>query len=220
MYQLLVTAVIVTVMCLPGFFVPNRPPSPPSPLTVEESEPFVTGLLGLRHKPRYWFLVMAFSALLAGFNCLATLLVQITGPYGYSEDQAGVFGAVLIFAGLVGAGMAGPIADRTRRLDLFPRVCAPLTAVGFVSLIFAVRNDNYAGIAAVSGFIGFFTFAMLPAGRCKTNDLMLCHSEFRLTTGTRARAECRICLSSSRGNFFWLLLDAGERIVHHSHSCH
>ena len=38
------------------------------------------------------------------FNSLLTLLNQIIAPHGYSNDDAGTFGAVFIGLGLVGAG--------------------------------------------------------------------------------------------------------------------
>jgi hypothetical protein len=53
----------------------------------------------------YIVLFIAFSIGVGFFNSLLTLLNQIIAPHGYSNDDAGTFGAVFIGLGLVGAGI-------------------------------------------------------------------------------------------------------------------
>ena len=53
----------------------------------------------------YIVLFIAFSIGVGFFNSLLTLLDQIVAPHGYSNDDAGTFGAVFIALGLVGAGV-------------------------------------------------------------------------------------------------------------------
>lgn len=55
----------------------------------------------------YVILFIAFSIGVGFFNSLMTLLNQIVSPFGYSNDDAGTFGAVFIVAGLIGAGIIG-----------------------------------------------------------------------------------------------------------------
>lgn len=52
----------------------------------------------------YIVLFIAFAIGVGFFNSLLTLLNQIVAPHGYSNDDAGTFGAVFIGFGLVGAG--------------------------------------------------------------------------------------------------------------------
>jgi len=52
----------------------------------------------------YIVLFIAFSIGVGFFNSLLTLLNQIVAPHGYSNDDAGTFGAVFVAFGLVGAG--------------------------------------------------------------------------------------------------------------------
>jgi hypothetical protein len=47
------------------------------------------------------------------FNAISTLIEQMVEPSGYTEDDAGIFGALLIGGGLIGAGIVGPIMDMT-----------------------------------------------------------------------------------------------------------
>jgi hypothetical protein len=56
-------------------------------------------------------LLFAFTVGLAVFNALLTCLNQWLRPYGYSNDEAGLAGGVLILAGLVGAGVAAVAVD-------------------------------------------------------------------------------------------------------------
>jgi FLVCR family MFS transporter 7 len=55
----------------------------------------------------YVVLFVAFSVGLGVFNTLMTLINQLVAPHGYSNDDAGTFGAVLIVTGLIGAGVVG-----------------------------------------------------------------------------------------------------------------
>lgn len=55
----------------------------------------------------YVILLISFSLGLGLFNTFLTLIYQIIEPWGYSNNAAGTFGAVLIVCGLLGAASAG-----------------------------------------------------------------------------------------------------------------
>jgi hypothetical protein len=55
----------------------------------------------------YVILFLVFSIGVGFFNSIMTLINQIVQPFGYSNDDAGTFGAVFIVFGLVGAGIMG-----------------------------------------------------------------------------------------------------------------
>ena len=69
----------------------------------------------------FWKLLVGFGLGLAVFNALLTVLAQLIQPlYGntasdinQASDDAGMYGGVLICAGLVGAAVTGPILDQT-----------------------------------------------------------------------------------------------------------
>lgn len=50
----------------------------------------------------YMLLLISFSLSIGLFNAIVTLLNQILLPWGYSNDDAGNFGAILIVLGLIG----------------------------------------------------------------------------------------------------------------------
>jgi hypothetical protein len=168
--MLLVIAIIPTVTAFPTLFIRSLPPSPPGPVDAHES----TGLLlpgtfmqGLRQAlsfPAFRVLIFAFSLGVAVFSAVSSLLQNIVTPYGYTNDEAGIFDALMILGGIFGAGITAPVIDRTGWHARVLKGATPLAAAGFLGLIFAVRRDAFDAIAAVSFFVGFFIFALLPVG--------------------------------------------------------
>lgn len=61
----------------------------------------------LMSNSNYVILLISFSLGLGLFNTFLTLIYQIIEPWGYSNNAAGTFGAVLIVCGLLGAASAG-----------------------------------------------------------------------------------------------------------------
>jgi hypothetical protein len=58
---------------------------------------------------------------------------------GYSSDESGFMGACLLLTGVVAAIVTAPLFDRvfTYHLAFTAKVCAPATAIGWFSLIWA-----------------------------------------------------------------------------------
>ena len=58
-------------------------------------------------------------------------------PYGYSDDTAGLMGAVLLLVGLVAAAISSPLLDRvfTNHLALFGKLLLPGMAACYLALI-------------------------------------------------------------------------------------
>jgi uncharacterized membrane protein YeaQ/YmgE (transglycosylase-associated protein family) len=69
----------------------------------------------------YIMVLVTYSMNLAAFQALATLINQITSPYGYSSVQSSIMGAVVVLLGVVGAGVFSRVIDRFRvyKLALF-----------------------------------------------------------------------------------------------------
>ena len=54
----------------------------------------------LAHSPEFYLLGVPFMLYVGFFNAFSSLLNQILEPYGFSEDNAGIAGAILIVVGL------------------------------------------------------------------------------------------------------------------------
>lgn len=89
---------------MPAFFIPVAPPTPPSAsaeiaLAEARDESFLVALKKVYKNTQFWVLFAAFSISVGVFNTITSLINQIVVPYGYSDDDAGLFGASFILVG-------------------------------------------------------------------------------------------------------------------------
>ena len=78
---------------------------------------------------RNWSFMMLFFGYFVGVgiaNAFVTLIAQLIQPCGYSADDAGTFGALIIVFGMVGSGLASVLLDRWRqRIESLPHPLGP-----------------------------------------------------------------------------------------------
>lgn len=143
------------------------PAHPPSPPCASAAAPKLPLAASLRHLLRSWAFLTALSmfAIYVGlFNAYSTFILQIMGPYGYTSDEAGYAGAILIVAGIVSAAVASPVLDRTHHYLALFSLCLPVIAGCYVALIYtATPSRQLAGPLLVSAVLGACSFALLPA---------------------------------------------------------
>ncbi|KAF9921910.1 hypothetical protein FBU30_008016 [Linnemannia zychae] len=164
----LFTAILAVVAILPALFVADRPPTPPSPSAAEaleetREEPFKVSLKKTGSNKQFLLLMVTFGSLVGVFNTVTSLIATFTKPYGYSVNEAGYFGAAMVVAGLIGAGISGPVIDKTKQYKGLSKIGVPFASAFLVALIFVVRKDCFGGIMAVMVLIGLSAFAVLPA---------------------------------------------------------
>ncbi|NXF92780.1 S49A3 protein, partial [Eubucco bourcierii] len=140
------------------------PPTPPSAsATNSTSQPFFTGLkMLLRNKP-YIILAVCFGGGIGMFTCFSALLEQILCEKGYSNEFAGLNGALFTVCGLLGAFLLGLYVDRTRKFIESTKICFCLSALA--SIMFAVTSrfrHQDVMLAVTSSLFGFFGFAIYP----------------------------------------------------------
>jgi len=123
---------------------------------------FKQDMLTLLHNKDYILLVISFGIGVGFFNALLTLLNQIVQPFGYSNDDAGTFGAVFIVFGLVGAGSIGSLMEKTKAyrpiLKIGVAICVFFLGL-FLCMLF---SNNYWPLLASIGILGFFMLPLLP----------------------------------------------------------
>jgi len=153
----------VSVASIPSFFLPSLPPTPPSPSTsLRETRPLKLELQTLFHNRQFWFLMIPFSIFVGAFNATSSLLNQIFEPYGFTEDQAGIAGAVLIFVGIGCSAIVSPIIDRTKAYLITLKMLIPLTSVSYLILVFIPQTRSFPAVCIVMALIGGSSFALLP----------------------------------------------------------
>jgi len=87
-------------------------------------------------------------------------------PAGYSADISGFMGACLLLSGILAAIITAPLFDRVfiYRLALTAKIMVPIVGAGWLSLIWAVKPHNIAGLFVIMTLIGVCSVTMLPVG--------------------------------------------------------
>lgn len=160
--MVLYISVISSIAALPSFFVPSAPPTPPSASSSEPKISIIKSFKSLIHSPSFWLIFAPYSVYVGFFNALSSLLNQILGPYGFSEDDAGICGAILIVVGLVAAAIISPITDLTKAYLPIIKVLVPIIALSYLTFIWMPQTRTLAGPYIVAGILGASSFALVP----------------------------------------------------------
>lgn len=86
-------------------------------------------------------------------------------PYGYSDTDAGIAGALLIVVGLVSSAVTSPILDRTKKFLLACKICVPLIGICYLALIWMPGTRDSGGLAGpyvVLSLLGAASFTLVP----------------------------------------------------------
>ncbi|KAJ5183678.1 hypothetical protein N7492_001294 [Penicillium capsulatum] len=161
--MVLYISIISTVASLPSFFLPSAPPTPPSASSAVPRTDLIPATRELLGTLEFWLILIPFAVYVGFFNSVSSLLNQILNPYGFSETDAGIAGAVLIVVGLVTAAVMSPITDRFKHYLGSIRVLVPIVVASYIGLIFS--PSSAVGIApsyVVLALMGASSFALLP----------------------------------------------------------
>ncbi|CAE6494797.1 unnamed protein product [Rhizoctonia solani] len=175
--SVLILAIITSVAAPTAVLIASKPPIPPTYAGSHPSPPAVQifracigkarqgeASMSFRERLDMAIVTLLFGAFVGAFSAFSILINQIFAPYGYSSDEAGIMGGVLILAGIVGAAILSPIFDRylTHHLALAAKILVPLLAASYVALIWDVRANNFSGLYVVMVVIGVASFTLLP----------------------------------------------------------
>jgi MFS family permease len=154
---------VATVVCVVAFFVVFRehPPTPPSHFDEEPRLGVMAGLKHIARQPQMLLLIYVFFIGIGVFNAVTTWIEEILAPRGFTASQAGIAGAVMMVAGIVGALVVPPLSDRYRRRVVFLVACTAITVVGLAGFAFAT---SFPGLLAASFVLGFGILSAGPVG--------------------------------------------------------
>ncbi|KAI0602131.1 MFS general substrate transporter [Biscogniauxia sp. FL1348] len=158
----LYVAIISSVCALPSFFVPAAPPTPPGPSGSTPKLPLRSSARLLGSSPELWLILVPFAVYVGFFNSVASLLNQILVPYGFSSDDAGIAGALLIVVGLVASAVSSPLLDRTKQFLLAIKLAVPVIGLCYLILIWMPATRVLAGPYAVLSVLGAASFSLVP----------------------------------------------------------
>jgi len=210
---MLVEFVICAITLLVAFFVlKDAPPTPPSltssfklqqqqpPPPTSSSSPSPSShsssssssssrlqfeLYSLLHNRDYVILWSSVSLGVAIFNTLLTIVNQFLNPYGYSNDDAGTASAVLIIAGLIGAGLNSKLLEKTKAKRTIIRAGFFMCLLAMILLCCARSYpDNNALLIFSFALLGFFLLPMLPTALENASEVCYPDASEDLSTGT------------------------------------
>jgi MFS family permease len=139
----------------------EKPPTPPCPPEFTERSFVLDGLRQTLRKRDFILLLVIFSVGLGAFNSVSTWIEEILRPRGFTMEQAGIAGGLMVFAGVVGAVVIPMLSDRMRRRVPFLILGLVGTIPGLVGLAFA----SSFGLLLVAAFVmGFFLLSAGPIG--------------------------------------------------------
>ncbi|KAJ4423903.1 hypothetical protein N0V82_001489 [Gnomoniopsis sp. IMI 355080] len=155
-------SIITTIVCIPAFFIPAAPPTPPSPSGATQKMSLIASIRTITSSFEVWLLLIPFFVYVSLFNSISTIISQVLTPYGFSDSDAGIAGAVLIVVGLVSAAITSPILDRTKSFVLACKVAAPLIALCYLIFIWMPETRSDAGPYVVLAALGAASFSLVP----------------------------------------------------------
>ncbi|KAH0526570.1 hypothetical protein TsFJ059_009873 [Trichoderma semiorbis] len=160
--MVLYVAIISTACSVTAFFIPAKPPTPVGASSETPKMPLFPAIRTAIRSLELWLVFGTFSVYVGLFNAVSSLLNQIFVPYGFTDDQAGIGGAVLIVVGLVTAAITSPILDRTKHFLLSIKIIIPIVAACFIVFIWMPETRGLAGPYVILAIIGAGCFALVP----------------------------------------------------------
>jgi MFS family permease len=139
----------------------EKPPTPAGPADQEVRSLMFDGLKSMMRQKDFILLLIIFFVGLGMFNGVTTWIEEIVAPRGFTSDQAGIAGGLMLAAGIVGAFALPLLSDSTRRRKPFVIIALIGLLPGLLGLAFA---QAYWLLLAASAVFGFFLLSAGPVG--------------------------------------------------------
>lgn len=110
----------------------------------------------------FYLIWIPYSVYVGFFNSLSSLLAQIMTPYGFSEDEAGIGGALLILVGLVSSAITSPILDRTKAFLLAIKLAVPVIGLCYLIFVWMPGTRGIVGPYVILSILGASSFSLVP----------------------------------------------------------
>jgi len=134
---------------------------PPTPVGPEERSLVFDSLKSVFHNRGFVLLLILFFIGLGVFNAVTTWIEDIVRPRGFTIDQAGLVGGLMVIGGIVGAVVIPPLSDRMRRRVPFILLALAGAIPGMLGIIFA---NSYWLLLTSAFVLGAFLLSSGPLG--------------------------------------------------------
>lgn len=154
-----VIAIVATLIFL--LFAKERPRTAPCSSDQEARSLVWDGLKDtLRNKNFYWLFLIFFVGL-GIFNSITTWIAEIVRPRGFTAEDAGYLGGVMIMGGILGALILPMLSDKFQKRKMFIMIALVGCIVGLIGVTFA---ENYQLLLFSGLVLGFFLLSAGPIG--------------------------------------------------------
>jgi cyanate permease len=152
-------AVIATLIFI--FFARERPRTAPCHAHQEERSLVFDGLRNTLRNKQFYLLLAIFFVGLGVFNCVTTWIEDILRPRGFSAEEAGVTGGLMIMGGILGALVMPMLSDYFQKRKLFIIIALIGCIIGLAGVTFA---ETYPVLLGSGIILGFFLLSAGPIG--------------------------------------------------------
>ncbi|XP_053379962.1 solute carrier family 49 member A3-like [Mercenaria mercenaria] len=150
---------LITTFCVKR----SIPPTPPSASAAKISKAFFPGLKTLFKEKNYLILNLTFGAGFGVYISHLVLLEQSLCPRGYSDEFAGLCGALMIVTGTVFAALGSIYVDRTKKFDEVLKISFGLACLAVIAFTQVTRQrDQHIWVAVTSALFGGFALVIYP----------------------------------------------------------
>lgn len=159
LYTYGVTSIIASLIFI--LFSKERPRTPPCPADQEARSLVFDGLRDtFRNKNFYWLMLIFFIGL-GIFNSVTTWIEDIVRPRGFTAEEAGYTGGIMIMGGILGALIMPMLSDRLMKRKLFIIIALIGCIIGLVGVTY---TENYWLLLLSGTILGFFLLSAGPIG--------------------------------------------------------
>ena len=142
-------------------FMREKPATPPCPPGMEVRSLVVDGLKDTFRNKNFLLLMVVFFIGLGAFNGVTTWIENILKPRGFTSQQAGIAGGLMIVGGIVGALVIPMVSDHLRKRVPFIIIALAGATLGLAGVTFA---STYVLLLIASFVLGFFLLSAGPIG--------------------------------------------------------
>lgn len=107
--------------------------------------------------------MMTFGIIFGTVNTYGTIIGILANKYGYSDDNASIFGAVFIIGGIIGSGILGTYVEVTRKYKVSILIIATIAIFGPLGILGALYTGEVWPVCLAAFLLGF-DLAILPVG--------------------------------------------------------
>lgn len=142
-------------------FARERPLTPPCRPDQEERALAIDGMRLLFNNRDFLWLMVIFFIGLGVFNSVTTWIENILNPRGFSAEQAGIAGGLMILGGVAGAIIMPILSDRSGKRVTFIKIALAGATLSLAGVTF---TGNYALLLVSAAAFGFFLLSSGPIG--------------------------------------------------------